>query len=540
MRYRAIVVASFFVSMAALGLSVATARADGSISAVNHIVIMMQENHSFDNYFGVLPYSSGGPYHPGPCRSTDHSCVDGLSCFTFHGSLFCFNFNFDQNFQPIFAFHDNNYCPGPDLQHDWQGSHMEANFFDPAAAVFFSLNDGFVAVNAETEQVSGTPDFGHNDSMGYYNQSDLPFYYGLAQTFAMSDRHFCSVVGPTFPNRAYEMAATSFGHVTTNEIFPPGVNPANPFIINNSDGYMPVTGSIFDLLDANGITWLNYAEDLGTSPIFRGDRPAFLTAHIRQIFQNVLIKSFNPTANNFFQDAAAGTLPQVSFIDPSFINDQLLTPAGPVFVGPGHGFETDEHPPFDIRAGEYVTSQIINAVRNGPNWKDSVIFLTYDEHGGSYDHVAPPAAPQGGALNPDGIDPGLCEDLSNPPASLMPGGGAECEFSESDVAAICSTFTAETAPYPAMCANFNQLGFRVPFIVISPFAKPHYVSHTVGDHTSMLAFIEQRFLPDGSHLTLRDQNASRLQDMFDFNKSPSLNAVIGTAPAPVAGEHNCP
>ena len=76
--------------------------------------------------------------------------------------------------------------------------------------------------------------------------------------------------------------------------------------------------------------------------------------------------------------------------------------------------------------------------------------------------------------------------------------------------------------------------------MISPFAKPHYVSHTVGDHTSMLAFIEQRFLPEGSHLTLRDENANRLQDMFDFNHSPSLNAVRSTAPSPVAGEHDCP
>ncbi len=187
----------------------------------------------------------------------------------------------------------------------------------------------------------------------------------------------------------------------------------------------------------------------------------------------------------------------------------------------------------DIRAGQFVTSQIINAVRNSPNWKDTVIFLTYDEHGGFYDHVAPPAAPQSGALNPDGIDPGLCEDLSNPPASLMPGGGARVRVQRERRRSICSTFTEETAPYPATCANFNQLGFRVPFVVISPFAKPHYVSHMVGDHTSILAFIEQRFLPDGSHLTLRDQNASRLQDMFDFNGSPSLNAVIGTAPAPV-------
>jgi phospholipase C len=90
-----------------------------------------------------------------------------------------------------------------------------------------------------------------------------------------------------------------------------------------------------------------------------------------------------------------------------------------------------------------------------------------------------------------------------------------------------------------MCANFNQLGFRVPFVAISPFAKPHYVSHTVTDHTSMLALIEQRFL-GGAHLTLRDANANPGLDMFDFTNSPSLNAAVGTAPAPVATEHDCP
>jgi len=102
-----------------------------------------------------------------------------------------------------------------------------------------------------------------------------------------------------------------------------------------------------------------------------------------------------------------------------------------------------------------------------------------------------PRAAQGGALNPDGIDPGLCEDLSNPPASLLPGGGAQCEFSESDVAAICSTFKEETAPYPAMCANFNQLGFR------SRLSRSHRLrSRTMYRTrspitTSMLALIEQ-------------------------------------------------
>ena len=98
---------------------------------------------------------------------------------------------------------------------------------------------------------------------------------------------------------------------------------------------------------------------------------------------------------------------------------------------------------------------------------------------------------------------------------------------------------APTAPYPADCATFNQFGFRVPFVAVSPFAKAHYVSHTLGSHTSLLAFLENRFsLPS---LTTRDANASDLEDMFDFDGSPSASAAIGTAPLPMQpGDPNCP
>src|SRR5207245_234803 len=134
--------------------------------------------------------------------------------------------------------------------------------------------------------------------------------------------------------------------------------------------------------------------------------------------------------------------------------------------------------------------------------------------------------------------------LSNPPASEQPGGGAQCGISQSDAAAICPGFTA-TGSYPANCANFNQLGFRVPFIAVSPFSKPHYVSHTVGDHTSLLALIEKRFfsLAGGGgtrpHLTARDQYAATLEDMFDFNKVPSRNTSVPAAPLPSASDPGC-
>jgi hypothetical protein len=121
------------------------------------------------------------------------------------------------------------------------------------------------------------------------------------------------------------------------------------------------------------------------------------------------------------------------------------------FVNPNFGLfglavENDEHPPTDIRRRQFYVSQIVNALRNGPYWKDSVIFISYDEHGGFNDHAKPPAAPQGGELNPDGINPGQCEDLSNPPSSEQPGGGANCNFSMSDASSRRSSWVP-TTPY---------------------------------------------------------------------------------------------
>ena len=157
-------------------------------------------------------------------------------------------------------------------------------------------------------------------------------------------------------------------------------------------------------------------------------------------------------------------------------------------------------------------------------------------------------ARQGGARTPDGISPGQCADLSNPPASLQPSRGAECaqnpfsivDTSVKDAEALCPALTANpTGPYPGECASFDQLGFRVPLMAVSPFAKAHHVSHTVGDHTSLLAFIEKRFLSwddaEGRlHLTSRDQHAHTLEDMFDFEGSPSLNTAVGQALPPTS------
>jgi phospholipase C len=198
-----------------------------------------------------------------------------------------------------------------------------------------------------------------------------------------------------------------------------------------------------------------------------------------------------------------------------------------------------------LQRGQAFVSRVVNAVRRGPHWSDTIILLVYDEHGGFRDHVAPPPAAQGGARAPDGVAPGQCIDASNPPASLVPGGGAFCarnllsrsDTSVKDAEALCPALASDPAgPYPDDCPAFDQLGVRVPFVAISPFAKPRYVSHVIADHGSILALIETRFLPapGGGHLSLtaRDQYASDLEDLFDFDNAPSFDTPVGRAMPP--------
>lgn len=506
--------------------------ADGDVHKVKHVIVIMQENHSFDNYFGALAYAPGSPYHHelGGCRKDDHDCVDGLTCKTDKlGNLTCFNSNPDDDGSTVFSFHDNRRCAGPDLDHSWFQTHEEVNFLHPTRTLFEPLSDGFVRVNDITEQHDNGVETPTDDqTMGFYTQEDIPFYYDLAQKFAVGDRYFAAVLGPTFPNRSYLMAATSFGHLTTSDTFPP------------PGGYNPMTGTIFDLLDKNNITWADYFQDAPQGGSFRQFGGPATDTHFLPLPVFLAQASGTP---------GAPPLPEVVFIDPNF---GLA----------GRKFENDEHPPTDIQRGEAYVSQVLNAIRNGPFWKNSVIFFTYDEHGGYYDHVASPRPAQGHQRTPDGISPGQCADLSNVPASLQPGAGAECaanplsatDTSVKDAEELCASLAANpTGPYPEDCPSFDQLGLRVPFLAISPFSKPHYISHTVGSHTSLIAFIENRFLSletdsdddDGDHdaddrgnrkahqhLTKRDQFANTLEDLFDFEGSPSLNTTIGQALPP--------
>src|SRR5579862_5223281 len=264
------------------------ALADGDLQNLKHIIIVMQENHSFDNYFGALAYVPGGPYHSPHdfdrgrdhdrgdadrvsdrddherdagegCRADDHRCVDGLTCkVDDNGDFQCLNSNVDGDGSIVFAFHDPRRCVLPDLDHGWLAVHESANFEDPNDTFRHFLDDGFVRATDLTDQPDVGPETPTEDqTMSFYNQDEIAFYYRLAESFAISDRHFASVLGPTFPNRAYLSAATSFGHVTTNDTLPP------------PGGYKPVNGTIYDLMEKHNVSWADYFQDVPQGGSFR-------------------------------------------------------------------------------------------------------------------------------------------------------------------------------------------------------------------------------------------------------------------------------
>jgi phospholipase C len=451
------------------------------LKRVGHIVVLMQENHSFDSYLGVLPYMPGSPYHPpaevgGPCDAGDHLCVGGLSCSMIDGRLGCTNSNPAlRGTAAVRAFHQRKYCTS-NPHHGWVAAHREANYADPNSTA--ALNDGFVRANG-----------GDPTTMGYYTRADLPYYYALASTFAMSDRQFSALIGPTLPNRMYLMAATSFGHLESDFIdnTPP-----------SSAGYKPISPTIFDLLDRHHVPWTEYFQP--------GNRMTPPRPYGR-LFRNPASAKFLPL-RDFVAAAAADRLAPVVFID----------------------LAQHEHPPLDVRRGEFEVARVVGALRRSPAWANSVLIITYDENGGFYDHVAPPAA-----TSPDGIPPGACADLSNPPSSEQPGGGAHCLPSRLAQSELC-----RMASPGKPCADFTQDGFRVPLIVVSPFARPHYVSHVARDHTAILRLIEDRLL-GGQRLTARDAAQAPFDEMLNFADTPSAaaNVAPSIAPAPRKTDPGC-
>ncbi|HEX6349660.1 MAG TPA: alkaline phosphatase family protein [Candidatus Dormibacteraeota bacterium] len=369
----------------------ATVAAHAAATPIQHVVVLMQENRSFDSYFGHIHYE--GQPHATPER-------------------------------PNVGFHKTHYCEVADLNHSWNGTHQEIDG---------GRMDGFMAANQVPADPTGSR------AMGWYDQTDLPFYYSLYSTFAMGDHYFASAPTQTFPNRFYLLAGTSFGHIRND--------------LPDANGF--AQRSVFNELDEHHVTWKVYAAQYPLAI-------AFLFSYVRD-HDGAKVVPYS----DFAVDAAAGTLPQVAFIDP-------------IFTGPNN-VENDEHPPSNVQVGEQFTASVISTLFGSPDWGSSALFLTYDEHGGFFDHAAPPPA-----VPPDDIPP-----------MLQPG----------------------DTP-----GAFDMYGVRVPAVVVSPYARAHFVSHVVNDHTSILRFIEDDF--GLGTLTRRDAAANDMREFFDFS-----HATFATPPA---------
>ena len=435
-------------------------------TSVNHIVVFMQENRSLDHYFGAMRqywqdfgYSDqpfdGLPQFPLSAPSGAAPTNPGCDpAFPFPGN----DCTMDAGSPPVPSYHLITQCvenPSP----SWNESHVDFNLSDPTSGTF--THDGFVFTAGHDARTIQPPfnDVTGQRAMGYYDASDLNYYYFMASNFATSDRWFSPVMTRTPPNRMYLLAATSEGH-------------AYELQAGSSQLTAP---PIFQVLQQAGITWKIYIH-----PGANGCTNASCLYSISYIqnftYGQTILNQFPQNLlpdTQYIEDAKNGTLPQVAFIDP------------PSEVG------LDEHPAdFDanpaccsVQAGANYASTLISALMNGPSWKDSIFILTFDEFGGFYDHVAPQPT-----VSPDGI----------PPSDLLPND-------------VCTGGTGPTC-------DFTYTGYRVPLIVISPFTLKHYVSHTTADYTAILKLIETRF--GLSPLTKRDAAEMDMTEFFDFQNPP--------------------
>jgi len=394
----------------------------------DHIVVVMMENHSFDNLLGDLAHS-GQPKarglkfnHKGEALNSNPGPEGLVRSFVIPTT------------QQM-----------PSVSQDWNATHTQIDG---------GKMDGFVrSVNS-------------HQPMGYWTEDVLPFAYSFARSFTLANKWFCSAPCQTYPNRRFLMAGTAYGDIATDT--------------ESLKDPPPPNGTIFDRLNAYGISWRNYFTDLPQTAII----PSIIEKYPANI---------TPIAA-FYADCAAGTLPQVSFVDPEFgalsdIGQPLTEVPGLEALGvkltETSGSEED---PADMDYGEYWAYTVINAVLHSPAWPRTLLIYTYDEHGGYYDHVPPPAA-----IPPDEIPPELGpEDL--------PGG-------------------------------YDLYGPRVPAIVASPYSKPNAVTNKVHDHTSVLATIEAKWnLPA---LTYRDANAETVLDFLDLGSAALLEPpTIAEPPVP--------
>ncbi len=516
----------------------------GSEESIDHVIFMMQENHSFDNYFGMLnPYRKANGWNIGD-DGKDYE-VDGID-----DRLSTIN-NQDDEGASFSLFKFTSTCVD-DMSSDWLASYGDVNRYDFLTTRPINM-DGYVH-DAEGYAKScaasggGTCSGAFTDttgqrSMGYYDQGFLNYYYYMASQFAVDDRWFSPVASKSIANRV----ATFTGGTTQGLVMDPG----------NDDhlGQLDIP-NIFQELDAAKVSWKIYYTVTQGFCLDEDDCPgggnaaypatdfSSLSYSYQYLYENpsgaACMSPTQPSSvvgdssnsfcidpnhiaplSQYFTDLTNSTLPSFAFIEAGYGNN-------------------DEHPGSgqSILFGQAQVAKIVNSLMASPEWMSSVFFLAYDEGGGPYDHVPPVPGHSNDntdatlgsasvadipdistiAVNPDGYNP------------CVPAGGTptlHCDLASADPGAN----SGDAAAAKGFAA---QLGFRVPDIIISPFTRRHYVSHTPMDHTAVIKFVESRFLGSSEHLTARDAAQPNLLEFFDFTNIPW--ATPPTPPTPASAQ----
>lgn len=295
-------------------------------------------------------------------------------------------------------------CGFLDPDHSWQGGRTELDG---------GRMDGFLKADSDTFAI------------GYYNEADLPFTPHVAKAFTAFDRFFCSLLASTYPNREYMHAGQSYGKIDNSL----------PISLSGQLGFPDTT--IFAALSRAGVSNRYFFTDIPVSALW--GLPGLARSSQVQLF---------------YEQAATGTLPAVSFVDPAF-------------NGESQGTSGDEHPLADIRVGQAFIADVVHAFMESPQWRRGALFIVYDEWGGFFDHVVPPRVP----------------DLR---ASRDPN------------------------------RDFGQMGFRIPAVLVSPYARRGHVDHTIYGFESILKLIRYRF--DLPPLTPRDLFANSIAHAFDWER----------------------
>lgn len=399
----------------------------GRLANIDHIVVLMMENRSFDHMLGYLSKE-------GSADGRIRSDIDGLrgnEANSYNGADY-----------PSFPLSGTLFIEDP--CHGFSCVEEQVNWdqTDPPLGQM----DGFVSSFAKKFAENGTDP---GKVMGYYRAHQVPVFDVLAREFMVCDHWFCSHPGPTFPNRFYQVT----GRLSRNA--------ENKFDVSNpklsGGARLADDKTIFEHLSAAGVSWRYYEHGYG-----------FLRLFDRYVFDNDHLVDARDPEYGFYAAARNGSLPAVTFIDPDFID-----------LPPG----ADDHPPTDIGHGQRLIGEVVNALMAGPGWGKTLLIITYDEHGGFFDHVSPPNAPLiSGAETTEGMD---------------------------------------------------RYGPRVPALVVSPWVERGSVAKTTFDHTTILKTIAKRFLSNNPpDMGERMAQAEDLEPML--RASPRADKPVIPVPPPPA------